>query len=84
MQTVYMVITDSGDGSNGTQWVLDPKVVDFMSHLADEGEESYASGDGLQVTSLKFPDNFDVNEFAKTNHITWYTLEEIVENYKEF
>jgi hypothetical protein len=74
MQTVSMVITDSGDGSNGTQWVVDPKVLDRMEDLADEGDEAYSSGDGLQVKKLSFPDGFDVLEWLKMNNLSLTTM----------
>ncbi len=77
MKTISMVITDSGDGSNGIHWVTDEAVLDKMQDLADEGDEQYASGDGLQVTNLGFPDDFDMDLFLKLNHIDVTTLEEM-------
>ena len=60
MKSVYMVITNCGDGANSIQWVLDSKVLEHMEELADDGDESYASGDGLQTRELVFPDDFDL------------------------
>ena len=74
---LYMVITDSGDGSNGVQWVLDEKVIERMEELADEGDESYASGDGLQVRSLLFPDDFDITGWLKPNYLDETTLSDV-------
>ena len=48
MNKVYVVITNSGDGSNSLHRVLDEAVLDRMEELVDDGSETYASGDGLQ------------------------------------
>ncbi len=76
MKTISMVITNSGDGSNGIHWVTDPAVLDKMEELADDGDESYASGDGLQVTELGFPDDFDMDLWMKLNSIEVTTVED--------
>ena len=77
MTKVYMVITESGDGSNGIQWVLDEAVLDRMEELVDEGNESYSSGDGLQSRMLVFPEGFDTTAWMKTNHLSETTLEDL-------
>lgn len=77
MTKLYMVITDSGDGSNGVQWVLDEDVLEKMEELADDGDESYASGDGLQSHKLVFPDDFDLDSWLKTNHLSLTTMEDM-------
>ena len=69
MPSIQMVITDSGDGSNGIHWVADPAVIDKMQELADDGDECFASGDGLQVRTLAFPADFDLETFMKVNRI---------------
>jgi len=74
MKTIEMVITNCGDGSNGIKWVGDPAVVDRMIELADDGDEQYASGDGLQVRELKFPDDFDIEAWLKLNHLRLTTM----------
>jgi len=74
---VHMVITNSGDGSNGIRWVTDDKVLDQMQELADDGDETYASGDGLQVKTLTFPDDFDLEAFMKLNHLSLTTLKDM-------
>jgi hypothetical protein len=48
-----------------------------MEELADEGDEIYASGDGLQVRTLVFPDGFDVDAWVKTNDLRVKTLEDL-------
>jgi len=77
MTKIYMVITDSGDGSNGIQWVTDEDVLEKMEELADEGDESYASGDGLQSRVLVFPEGFDLKAWMKTNHLSLTTIEDM-------
>lgn len=74
MPAIQMVITDNGDGSSGIHWVTDPAVIDKMEELADEGHEAFASGGGLQVQTLEFPEGFDIDAFIKTNHLSITTL----------
>lgn len=76
MKTISMVITNSGDGSNAVHWVTDNAVLDKMQELADDGDEKYASGDGLQVTELGFPDDFNMDLWMKLNSIEVTTVED--------
>lgn len=73
MQTIWMVITNSGDGSNSIDIIKDKEVLDKMQELADDGDERYASGDGLQDRKLTFPDGFDVDAWVKLNFYGGYT-----------
>lgn len=66
-QKIYMVITNCGDGSNGIQILKTPAAVDRVQYLAEEGDEDYASGDGLQITELKFPDEFALDAWVIEN-----------------
>ena len=75
MSHIYMVITNNGDGSNGVEWVIDDKVIDRMEDLADDGDESYASGDGLHVNTLLFPDGFDIQAWIRMNSLSLTTIE---------
>lgn len=77
MKTMNMVIINCGDGSNSIQWVTDPAIIDRMQERADDGDETYASGDGLQVRELKFPDDFDLDAWMKLNHISLTTAEDM-------
>lgn len=79
MKEIHMVITNCGDGSNSIQWVQDQEVLDRMEELEDEGDEKYCSGDGLQVTTLEFPEDFDLDAWCKINCINFVTLEELVD-----
>lgn len=74
---VYMVITNSGDGSNSTQWVLDEAVLDRMEDLVEQGDEGYTSGDGLQDRKLIFPDGFDIPAWLKLNYLNVVTLKDL-------
>lgn len=55
-ESVYLVITNNGDGSNSIEFYCDPSNITYLSGLARQGCEKYASGDGLQVTELLVPD----------------------------
>ncbi len=77
MKVLYMVITNGGDGSNSVEWVQDGAVLARMEELADDGDECYASGDGLQVRKLMFPETFDLDAFFEANHIRLVTLKDL-------
>lgn len=75
MQTIYVVITNSGDGSNGLRVVKDADTLARLEELADDGDETYASGDGLQARKLRFPDDFDVDAWVKLNFYGYFSFE---------
>jgi hypothetical protein len=77
MNKLYMIITNSGDGSNSIRWVTDEAVLAKMEELADDGDESYASGDGLQSQELVFPDGFDLASWVATNHLSLTTMDDM-------
>lgn len=60
-ETVYLVITSNGDGSNSIEFYCDPSSITHLERLADAGDDTYSSGDGLQVTKIKVP---NLEEFA--------------------
>lgn len=68
-KTVYLVIGDAGDGSNFLEWhrTMTPEKQELM-----ESKDEYQSGDGVQITELEFPDDFDLDLFAKANCISWH------------
>ena len=66
-QTIYLVITSNGDGSNGLKWTDDSEVVGRMRERAEEGDDKYSSGDGLQVKRLTFPAEFNVYAWLASN-----------------
>jgi len=77
VQELHLVIKNCGDGSSTIQYVLDETVLARMEELADEGDEEYASGDGLQVKTLCFPPDFDMEHFIASNKISVITLERL-------
>lgn len=54
-KTLYLIITDCGDGSNSIHYTFDNKLIDKMDDRQDELDDSYQSGDGLQVSELTVP-----------------------------
>ena len=54
-KTLFMVITDSGDGSNGLQYTFDTELINWLDENQDSLGDSYQSGDGLQVRELQVP-----------------------------
>lgn len=81
MQTVYYIVTNNGDGSNSVEWYKD--IYFTKEQLVEAAEldkyDSYASGDGVQITTLQFPDNFDLNTIQGINWKT--TLPGVYEVY---
>ena len=68
MKFAYLVIRDNGDHSQTIEWHRTMSK-EKKERLAED--ESYQSGDGVQITALKFPGNFDIEGFTKLNHIFW-------------
>lgn len=52
---LYIIITDSGDGSQGLSYTFDSALVYEMDRRQDELDDYYQSGDGLQVSFLTVP-----------------------------
>jgi hypothetical protein len=79
MNTIYLVIVNAGDGSNFIEYYCDPASIAYLEELMADGKmnwlelERYASGDGLQVTTLSI--NMDLDEFANINAIHWADAE---------
>jgi len=73
---ITYVLGNAGDGSNFVKWVLDPQVLDKMGELADDGDEAYASGDGLQKRVLKFKDQETLDDFIKRNKLYITVMED--------
>ena len=68
MKFAYLVIRDNGDGSQSIEWHRTMSK-EKQARLAED--DSYQSGDGVQIKALKFPGNFDIGGFTKLNHIFW-------------
>lgn len=69
MKFAYLVIRDNGDGSQSIEWHR-TMYKEKQERLAED--DSYQSGDGVQINALKFPGNFDLDGFGKLNNIFWY------------
>lgn len=69
MKFAYLVIRDNGEGSQTIEWHRTMSE-DKEAKLAED--DSYQSGDWVQITELKFPGNFDIDGFGKLNNIFWY------------
>lgn len=54
-KTLFIVITNSGDGSNGLGYTFDAELIQLMRDNEDSLGDSYQSGDGLQVRTLNVP-----------------------------
>lgn len=74
MKSIFMVITDCGDGSNSIEW---HKTMSDDKYAKMEDQDRYQSGDGVQIKELRFPDAFDFDGFANENHIYWFENDEL-------
>lgn len=77
MFKIYCIITNSGDGSNSLLWTDTKAILDEMEKLADKGYESFASGDGLQVTEFKFKTYEALADFVELNQIDFEDMESL-------
>lgn len=73
MQQVHYIIRDNGDGSQSVEWYKGSDfTADELIEAADNDKyDSYQSGDGVQLTTLEFPDNFNLEDISG---ITWQDL----------
>ena len=74
MHILYQVIGNAGDGSNFIDYFTDPLVSQKVDELASDGDERYASGDGLQERQLKFRTAEALSDFVLLNNIALVTL----------
>lgn len=58
MQTIYLVLSDCGDGSSTINWFRNT-TLEQLQKLEEKNPNRWSSGDGLQYQELTFPDNFD-------------------------
>lgn len=86
MQTVTYIITDCGDGSNSILWFKDTPYevfdkLDEVMHSSGSGweYEQFQSGDGLQLNTISFPDEFPLDSIVG---ISWGD-EQFREDYPE-
>lgn len=76
MQTVYLVLSDCGDGSSSINWFRKTTLIS-LEKLAEDNPNTWSSGEGLQYQELYFPDDFDLDYFALSNSIYWADDEDI-------
>lgn len=57
---IYCVIVGCGDGSNALRWFKDTplRILTVLDELTGDYEE-WGSGDGVQINTFTFPDDFD-------------------------
>ena len=79
MQHLHVVIVNNGDGSNSLRYVLDQEVLEEMEELADQGDDRYASGDGLQVWRFDLGSPEGLKLFMQTNCIELTTMDDVVD-----
>ena len=62
-QFVYILIGDSGDGSNHLNFYRGSDFTkEQIYEAADKDKyDSYQSGDGVQITTMEFPDGIDLS-----------------------
>lgn len=70
MITVYLVISNNGDGSSSIQWFKNTTIKE-LELMEEEDPELWSSGDGLQIQELTFPDNFNFEEIG-VSEWRWY------------
>jgi len=70
MQEVHYIITNNGNGSNSVEWYKGCTCTAEQLIKAAETDkyDSYASGDGVQLTTLEFPNNFNLEDISG---VTW-------------
>lgn len=60
-QTVYGLISDSGDGTSHVRWFRNKDIVDKLLN-DDEYCEQYGVNEGSPAETLTFPDDLDLTE----------------------
>jgi hypothetical protein len=77
VNSITMVIASECDGTQHVQWVTDDAVMARLRKLAEQGDDRYASGDGLQSRILTFPQGFDISTWLKRNRLYLTTLDDL-------
>lgn len=71
MNTVYLVVANSGDGSSHIEFYCDPSSITRLEELAADGDDQYATGDGLSVTELNIPLELDTFAAMQPKWFRW-------------
>jgi len=80
MQQAHYIIHDNGDGSQSVEWYKGTDfTADQLYEAANECQwDSYQSGDGVQLTTLEFPDSFNLEDISG---ISWCDVPPGVDKY---
>lgn len=72
MQTVYTLISDSGDGTQHIEWYKGSEFSkdDLIEAASNDKYNSYSSGDGVQLSIIRFPDSLDLDAVEGINWCT--------------
>jgi len=71
---IFSVISQNGDGSNSIHWFDGREVsIEELLELEEYDQDTWGSGDGLQVSHYVFPEGFDFDACG----ITFTNIEEI-------
>lgn len=73
MQQAHYIICDNGDGSQSVEWYKGSEFTaeELFEAANSDKHDSYQSGDGVQLTTLQFPDYFNLDEI---DGISWRNL----------
>jgi hypothetical protein len=78
---LFILIGNGGDGSYYPQYVLDPKVIEYMENLADSDQLDWEAmgcdGDGFHYDTINVPDDATPESLG----ISVYTLEDVKLSY---
>ena len=66
---VHIVIVGNGDGSSSLKFFKSTPIEHLEDLDADTGDYEYwGSGDGVQITTLTFPDDFDFDTLSPSKY----------------
>ena len=71
MQRVLYVIRDNGDGSQSVDWYRNCTYAQLQGFCEKDEYDAYQSGDGIQITTIQFPDSVNLLEIEG---IYWHEL----------
>ena len=65
---LFILISDSGDGSQSLSYTFDGDLVTDMSNRQEELDDEWQSGDGLQYSVLIVPADFTYSDLGLSKH----------------
>ncbi len=74
MQQVHYVIADCGDGSQTLEWYKGSQfsadqICEAIENCKGYESERYQSGDGIQINTIEFPDDLNLDHIGG---LYWY------------